>query len=161
MLESILVNSDKYLHLLYLFSGTQADLDVASLESKWLRLGMTKNVLEELLGLGGFDLGSGGEPLTLTKLLVLSCSMLNKTLTDTMTMVCEILTSDPDGGAARIHLALFTELFEFLYKKDGRVTSEQAEQLITYLTEIGSKQEDMVGPADFRHKDCPVLGIVV
>ena len=123
---------------------------------------MTKSVLEELLGLGGFDLGTGeGEPLTLSKLLVLACSMLNRTLTDTMTMLCDIRSSDPDGGAARVPLSLFTELFEFLYKKDGRVTSEQAEQLITYLNEIGERQEEMVGPADFRHKDCPVLGMVV
>ena len=135
---------------------------MGTLESKWIKLGMTKNVLEELLGLGGFALGGGeGETLTLSKLLVLACSMLNRTLTDSMTMVCEIQSSDPDGGAARIPLSLFTELFEFLYKKDGRVTSEQVEQLITYLTEIGEKQDEMVGPADFRHKDCPVLGMVV
>ena len=142
--------------------GTYVELDVATLESKWVKLGMTKSALEELLGLGGFDLGSGqGESLTISKLLVLACSMLCRTLTETMSMTCQILSSDPDGGAARIALGQFEELFEFLYKKDGRVTSEQVGQVLAYLTEVGSKQDEMVGPADFRHKDCPVLGLVV
>ena len=48
-------------------------------------------------------------------------------------MLCEILTTDPEGGPARIPVEQFENLYRFLAHVDGEVTSEQIHKVMEYL----------------------------
>lgn len=89
------------------------------------------------------------------KLLVLSCTVLEKvsviiseqstsftfnaltfqSLPEAMRVACEIISPDPPGGAARIDLQLFRQLYSFLVLVDGEVPQMQVEAAMTFLTE--------------------------
>lgn len=48
-------------------------------------------------------------------------------------VLCEILTSDPEGGPARIPLEQFEKLYKFLAQVDGEVPAEQVNKVMEYL----------------------------
>jgi len=48
-------------------------------------------------------------------------------------VVCEILTTDPEGGPARIPLEQFGKLYKFLAHVDGEVPIEQVQKVMEYL----------------------------
>ena len=50
-----------------------------------------------------------------------------------MQMVCEILTADPEGGAARIPFPLFQDLYKYLAQIDGEISQEHIDNVITHL----------------------------
>ena len=54
-------------------------------------------------------------------------------ITDAMQMVCEILTADPEGGAARIPFPLFQDLYKYLAQIDGEISQEHIDNVITHL----------------------------
>ena len=47
-------------------------------------------------------------------------------LTDTMRMVCEIITSEPAGGSAAIPYATFERIYKYLATADGSVSGAAA-----------------------------------
>lgn len=51
-----------------------------------------------------------------------------------MKLLCELLTSDPEGGPARIPFELFIDLYRYLAQIDGNVPPTHQEQVITYLS---------------------------
>ena len=48
-------------------------------------------------------------------------------------VLCEILTTDAEGGPARIPLEQFEKLYKFLAQVDGEVSSEQIHKVMDYL----------------------------
>lgn len=48
-------------------------------------------------------------------------------------VLCEILTTEPEGGAARIPLSQFEKLYKFLAHVDGEVPAEQIHKVMDYL----------------------------
>ena len=50
-----------------------------------------------------------------------------------MQMVCEILTADPEGGAARIPFPLFQDLYRYLAQVDGEISEEHINNVISHL----------------------------
>ena len=48
-------------------------------------------------------------------------------------VLCEILTTDPEGGPARIPVEQFEKLYRFLAHVDGEVASEQIHKVMEYL----------------------------
>lgn len=51
-----------------------------------------------------------------------------------MKLLCELLTSDPEGGPARISFELFGDLYRYLAQIDGNVPLAHQEQILTYLS---------------------------
>ena len=51
-----------------------------------------------------------------------------------METVCEILTTDLEGGAARIPFSLFKELFTYLAEIDGEIPKEHVDTVIEHLS---------------------------
>ena len=51
-----------------------------------------------------------------------------------MKTVCEILTTDLEGGAARIPFSLFKELFTYLAEIDGEIPKEHVDTVIEHLS---------------------------
>ena len=50
-----------------------------------------------------------------------------------MVTICEILTADPEGGAARIPYPLFQELYQYLAEVDGDISQEHTKSVYNYL----------------------------
>ena len=48
-------------------------------------------------------------------------------------VLCEILTTDQEGGPARIPLEQFEKLYKFLAQVDGEVTADQVHKVLEYL----------------------------
>ncbi|XP_065886117.1 ropporin-1-like protein [Dysidea avara] len=123
------------------------------LEAKWRETGFTKERLQELLSLGDF-----GEDIEWEKLLTLACSSLEHSLPQALRVLCEILTTDLEGGPARIPLEQFEKLYKFLAQVDGEVSPDQVNKVIDYLkTDPAPRFEGKVGPHDFLHPSCPKL----
>ena len=54
-------------------------------------------------------------------------------LTGTMKTICEVLTADPEGGAARIHFQLFKDLYSYLAQIDGEISADHVQSVISHL----------------------------
>lgn len=50
-----------------------------------------------------------------------------------MKAVCEILTTDLEGGPARIPFSLFKELYTYLAEIDGEIPKEHVSTVIDHL----------------------------
>ena len=50
-----------------------------------------------------------------------------------MKLVCEILTADPEGGAARIPLQLFETEYRYLATIDGDISLEHVNTVIDFV----------------------------
>ena len=54
-------------------------------------------------------------------------------MTEALKVMCEIMSSDPEGGDARISYELFSELYTFLAKIDGDISDNQMKRVLTWL----------------------------
>ena len=59
--------------------------------------------------------------------------MFQQNMPQALKVLCEILTTDPEGGPARIPVEQFENLYRFLAHVDGEVTSEQIHKVMEYL----------------------------
>lgn len=64
--------------------------------------------------------------------IILNCSFFQN-LTLAMKTVCEILTTDLEGGPARIPFSLFKELYTYLAEIDGEIAKEHVDTVIEHL----------------------------
>jgi len=132
--------------------GPRKTIPVAFAEEKWKDLALPKERFDELVSLGNFT----GEFKWLD-LFALCCSALGETLTDAMRIVCEILTADPEGGAARIPYNQFKEIYQYLAVVDGEIAPATVQEVLRHLDECKEKQGGMVKPVNFLANDCPPL----
>ncbi|XP_071955488.1 ropporin-1-like protein [Antedon mediterranea] len=133
--------------------GPKKMCTLTELEKKWRDMCLPKEKLYSLIQLGSF-----GEDIEWLKFFGLACSALGGNITTAMKTVCEILTRDAEGGAARIPFERFKELYTYLAQIDGEISEEQTESVYTYLQYHVDKQEGMVQPRNFLSQDCPKLG---
>ncbi|KAJ8023528.1 Ropporin-1-like protein [Holothuria leucospilota] len=110
--------------------GPKKVVSLAEVEQKWKDNCLPTERLENLMQIGSFA----------------------------MKVICEILTKDPEGGAARIPFIQFKELYTYLAQIDGDISEEQMESVFTYLQYHVDKQDGMVQPRNFLSADCPKLG---
>jgi len=132
--------------------GPKKVVPLSLIEEKWSDVALPKELFDELVRIGGF----GGD-VEWFKFFSLACSSLGENITDAMKIVCEILTADPDGGAARIPFPLFQELYKYLAQIDGEISQEHINTVINYLTYHVDKQDGFVQPRNFLSQDCPAL----
>ena len=66
-------------------------------------------------------------------LLLLLLLFFFQSLTLAMKTVCEILTTDLEGGSARIPFSLFKELYTYLAEIDGEIPKEHVSTVIDHL----------------------------
>ncbi|XP_071830908.1 ropporin-1-like protein isoform X2 [Apostichopus japonicus] len=128
-------------------------VSLAEVEQKWKDNCLPKERLQNLMQIGSF-----GDEFDWLKFFALACSALAGNITSAMKVICEILTKDPEGGAARIQFDQFKELYTYLAQIDGDISEEQMESVFTYLQYHVDKQEGMVQPRNFLNPDCPKLG---
>ena len=66
-------------------------------------------------------------------LILFKCFYCLQNITAAMKTVCEILTADPEGGAARIPYPLFKDIYTYLAQIDGEISQAQINEVFTYL----------------------------
>lgn len=114
-------------------------VNVAELKEKWKHLCLPEEQLKAILQLGDF-----GEEVEWMKVLALGCSMLGGSLLSSMKHACEILTRDPEGGAARIPFETFSFLYSYLASIDGEIPEEKTEVFLHGIKEQADQQTGMV-----------------
>ncbi|XP_016127316.1 ropporin-1-like protein isoform X2 [Sinocyclocheilus grahami] len=109
---------------------------------KWKDLCLPIEQLDTILALGNFS-----ENITWMQFFALGCSALGGTITSALKHVCEILTEDPEGGAAQIPFDTFQSLYTYLAHLDGEIPNEQIDSFLHSLEE--ECQGGMVQPSNF------------
>ncbi|KAK9876001.1 hypothetical protein WA026_011118 [Henosepilachna vigintioctopunctata] len=101
---------------LYLQIHPNSNVEFKVLWDRWIGSCLNHDQLIEILCLGGFQ-----DPLAIPwlKFIGLCAAMISKSLTQTMTLVCEILTEEPEGASASITLEMFLSIYKFLAEIDG------------------------------------------
>ncbi|XP_072268076.1 ropporin-1-like protein [Pyxicephalus adspersus] len=122
------------------------------LEQKWKDLCLPQAQLQSILELVNF-----GREVEWLKFLALACSTLGETITTALKNACEILTEDPEGGAAQIPFETFTFLYKYLAQVDQDISETQIEEAILLLQTEAKKQDGMIQPSNFLGALCPPL----
>ncbi|NXC93463.1 ROP1L protein, partial [Certhia familiaris] len=78
----------------------------------------------------------------------ISCWNPLQSLLSSMKQACEILTRDPEGGAARIPFKTFSFLYLYLASIDGEISETETE---SFLQEIKAKADKHSGMVLIRH----------
>ncbi|XP_067853292.1 ropporin-1-like protein isoform X2 [Heptranchias perlo] len=121
-------------------------VDAYELEDKWKDLGLPIQRLKSILQLGNFE-----NEIEWMKFLALACSDLGGSLFSALKYACEILTTDPTGGAAHIEFETFTFLYTYLAKMDGEILESEVEEVLLCLQEDVDKQGGLIQPRNFKH----------
>ncbi|KFP70048.1 Ropporin-1-like, partial [Acanthisitta chloris] len=67
-----------------------------------------------------------------------------QSLLGSMKHACEILTSDPEGGAARVPFETFSFIYSYLARIDGEIPEEDTEAFLQRIKEEADQQNGMV-----------------
>ncbi|XP_075694437.1 ropporin-1-like protein [Rhinoderma darwinii] len=125
---------------------------VEEVEQKWRDLCLPQAQLHSILELDHY-----GREVEWMKFLALACSALGGSITTALKYGCEVLTQDPEGGAARVPLQTFIFLYKYLAQIDGDISDSTIEEVLSALQEEAGKQGGMIQPRNFLSPQCPPL----
>ncbi|NWV97099.1 ROP1L protein, partial [Machaerirhynchus nigripectus] len=74
----------------------------------------------------------------------ISCWNSLQSLLSSMKQACEILTRDPEGGAARIPFETFSFLYLYLASIDGEISETETKAFLQDVQEQADKHSGMV-----------------
>ncbi|NXC54413.1 ROP1L protein, partial [Aleadryas rufinucha] len=74
----------------------------------------------------------------------ISCWNSLQSLLSSMKQACEILTRDPEGGAARIPFETFSFLYSYLASIDGEISETEMQAFLQEVQEQADKHFGMV-----------------
>ncbi|KAJ8890484.1 hypothetical protein PR048_009993 [Dryococelus australis] len=146
----------------------------------WRGMALDEDILANIFRLGNF-----AEVFDLQEFVAVIAGYLSLSLRDTMILLCELLTDDPEGGLAKIPFDTFCKLYTFLANIEGKYDSlldlsdkersrytetyiwgigpvvpiEQVNAVIEHLKLWSGKREGMVMPFNIQHTLCPPLGV--
>ncbi|XP_053324023.1 ropporin-1-like protein [Spea bombifrons] len=132
--------------------SSKAIVSETDLEEKWKDLCLPQEQLQCILTLDNF-----GNEVEWMKFLALACSTLGGSISSALKHACEILTEDPEGGAARIPFQTFTFLYKYLARIDGDISHTKVEDALFALQADANKQNQMIQPRNFLSGMCPPL----
>ncbi|NWS69520.1 ROP1L protein, partial [Crotophaga sulcirostris] len=119
-----------FLKILHKQLSPKGTVAVAELKEKWKHLCLPEEQLEAILQLDNF-----GDEVKWMDILALGCSVLGGSLLSSMKHACEILTKDPEGGAARVPFETFSSLYSYLAGVDGDIPKEETEAFLHKIKE--------------------------
>nr|KAF6442173.1 rhophilin associated tail protein 1 like [Rousettus aegyptiacus] len=115
------------------------------LEQKWGKLCLPVEKFRALLQLDPCE-----HEIEWIKFLALGCSMLGGSLSTAMKHLCEILTTDPEGGPARIPFETFAYVYRYLSRLDPEISVAETEVYLSSLKDsVESRKNGMIGLSDF------------
>ncbi|NXS87688.1 ROP1L protein, partial [Erpornis zantholeuca] len=74
----------------------------------------------------------------------ISCWNPLQSLLSSMKQACQILTRDPEGGAARIPFETFSFLYSYLASIDGEISETEMKVFLQEIQEQADKHSGMV-----------------
>ncbi|EZA51354.1 Ropporin-1-like protein [Ooceraea biroi] len=95
--------------LLRQFGNYNKTLPIETISRRWDCLCLDRKDFDTIATIGRFR-----RTCRIKKFLAVAVGLLGANLTETMIMICQLFTHEPDGGSAMIPLTLFTELYEYL-----------------------------------------------
>ncbi|XP_011861545.1 PREDICTED: ropporin-1-like protein [Vollenhovia emeryi] len=95
--------------LLRQFGNYNKTLSVETISRRWDCLCLDRRDLDTILVIGRFRRNC-----QVKRFFAIAVGLLCANLTETMIMVCQLFSHEPDGGSAMIPLTLFTEIYEYL-----------------------------------------------
>ncbi|KAL7290118.1 hypothetical protein TKK_0015839 [Trichogramma kaykai] len=100
-----------YLKVLLRLLGPDLNKSVAvdTVLQRWDSLCLDPRDAELILGIGKFSCAC-----VVKKFLAIGLGLLSRSLTETMSKVCELFTNEPEGGSALIPYSLFMEIYGYL-----------------------------------------------
>jgi len=119
---------------------------------KWLQLALPKEQFDELLRLGGFK-----DKVKWLHFVSMAASAITEDIAMALKLICETLSVDLPGGAARIPFVLWKDLYSFLAQVDGSITQEMMDAVYKHVDYDVEKQGGMIQPRNFLSADCPKL----
>nr|KAF6442174.1 rhophilin associated tail protein 1 like [Rousettus aegyptiacus] len=126
-------------------TGLTQYVDLADLEQKWGKLCLPVEKFRALLQLDPCE-----HEIEWIKFLALGCSMLGGSLSTAMKHLCEILTTDPEGGPARIPFETFAYVYRYLSRLDPEISVAETEVYLSSLKDsVESRKNGMIGLSDF------------
>jgi hypothetical protein len=136
---------------------SKSDNKIVKLEdilTKWKGLNLPKEQYDLVVSLGGFQ-----QEIEWNRFMAITCSIISKDLIETLTKVCQILTSDEPGSNARIKFTVFKEIYSYLVMQiEKSSTRDKVEEVSNYLeTEWANRQNGYIHPMNFKHDECPTL----
>eukprot|EP00731_Ephydatia_muelleri_P017040 Em0010g138a len=123
------------------------------LRERWCQAGCNPAKLDELLSVGDIQ----GEKIEWEKLLAVACTALEKSLSGALRVLCEVLSTDSEGGGSRIPLEQFSSLYNYLVIVDGGLSKEKVSAVMQFLSDEAKRYGGKVGPREFTHSKCPRL----
>ncbi|CAH8587830.1 Ropporin-1-like protein [Schistosoma haematobium] len=140
--------------ILRILNNQLASLKIVSLsviEEKWKDLSLPVERFQEICRIGNF-----ANTCEWRWFLALAASDLCATLSETLKLICEILTADPEGGAARLPFEQWLEFYRYLAKIDD-IPDEHINKVLAHLSFDIATQNGAIAPRNFMHKNCPKL----
>jgi len=119
---------------------------------KWLQLALPKEQFDELLRLGGFK-----DKVKWLHFVSMAASAITEDIAMALKLICETLSVDLPGGAARIPFVLWKDLYSFLAQVDGGISQEMMAAVYKHVDYDVEKQGGMIQPRNFLSADCPPL----
>jgi len=128
-------------------------VDTKEVYKMWRDIGLPRSELEEILEKGAIK----DQPrVSKMKFAAMTAShMANGNLTETMRIICQVLTQDADGGPSRIPYETFVDIFMYLVNTRNEDSLGHVEAVLNYLREEASRENGMIMPRNFMHPDCP------
>ncbi|OXA55204.1 Ropporin-1-like protein [Folsomia candida] len=132
-------------------SGMQAE--TAIVFKRWRGFGLSVDSFNEILARAGMS--SEAKMVDWDKLIAVMASTIGQNLTDTMAILCEILTSQPDGSEPRMKYSVWLSMYSFLGTQILRVvTTESFQAVDTCLSPIAKDNGGLIGPKDWTSAAC-------
>ncbi|CAH1389824.1 unnamed protein product [Nezara viridula] len=98
-----------FLKVIYNQIGNVKTVSKEVIEEKWENICLEKEKVEML-----FKVGSFPQEVNWMKFLAIAAGSIEKDLTGTMSLLCELLTEEPEGGSSMIPVETFFNLYKYL-----------------------------------------------
>lgn len=132
--------------------GDKPIVELSKVEDKWHALCLPQVDLDDIMRAGSF-----AEEFEWNKFLVLACSHITESIKHALQNVCEVMTTDLQGGRARVDFKVFTQLYKYLAAVDGDIPAQNVTEVIEHLQYEAERQDGMIGPMNFLSDSCPPL----
>ncbi|XP_021915188.1 ropporin-1-like protein [Zootermopsis nevadensis] len=148
--------SPGYLKVLLKQIGTIDSVSTEVLRDKWQSICLDENALNEMLKVGGFT-----ENVDWLKFIAIAAGHLTNSLTQTMYLICELLTEEPEGGSDAIPFETFKQLYVFLAEMNCGTSEKEKAAMGKHVASdgnTGSGEEEPATPKLCSEINIPGIG---
>nr|CDS27219.1 cAMP dependent protein kinase regulatory [Hymenolepis microstoma] len=132
--------------------GGYERVDRCTIEVKWLALSLPIEGLQEIWRIGNF-----ADEVRWLYFFAIAATEIATSLATTMKLLCELLTTEPEGYLARIPFDLFSDLYRFLCQIDGNVPAGYPEHVLSQLSFDVRISCGFISPRAFLRPGAPKL----